>query len=124
MGNIYLVSAILCGVISQLIVKWRTSLVFSMKSIPDELVEKIIWFIMNVLMDPFIILSLVLTFMGGVLWMLTLSKLDISFAYPFTSLGYVIVLISSYFLFGEPVNMYKIVGTVLVVAGLIVSSRG
>ena len=57
MGNIYLVSAILCGVISQLIVKWRTSLVFSMKSIPDELVEKIIWFIMNVLMDPFIILS-------------------------------------------------------------------
>lgn len=124
MGNIYLVSAILCGVISQLIVKWRTSLVFSMKSIPDELVEKIIWFIMNVLMDPFIILSLVLTFMGGVLWMLTLSKLDISFAYPFTSLGYVIVLISSYFLFGEQVNMYKIVGTVLVVAGLIVSSRG
>ena len=56
--------------------------------------------------------------------MLTLSKLDISFAYPFTSLGYVIVLISSYFLFGEPVNMYKIVGTVLVVAGLIVSSLG
>lgn len=124
MGNIYLISAILCGVMSQLIVKWRITLVYSTESIPYELFNKIVWFITNVLLDTFIMLSLILTFMGGILWMLTLNKLELSFAYPFTSLSYVIVLVSSCFLFNEPINLYKIVGIVFILIGVIISSQG
>ena len=52
-----------------------------------------------------------------------MSKLPLSYAYPFTSLSFVLVAVLSATLFGEQVTAWRVAGLVLVVLGLIVGSR-
>ena len=71
----------------------------------------------KVLLNPFIVLGgLTLVFSMG-LHLLALSRVDISFAYPFLSISYVIVLVAGYFLFGEAINAYRIAGVALICVG-------
>ena len=60
---------------------------------------------------------------GTIFWISALSKADLSYAYPFLALGYVLIIIFSYFLFREPFTFNKILGIVLVILGLIFISR-
>jgi multidrug transporter EmrE-like cation transporter len=56
--------------------------------------------------------------------MAAMTQFDISHAYPFMSLNFVLVLILSWLLFHEPLTGPKIAGMALIVAGIIVGSRG
>ena len=56
--------------------------------------------------------------------MATMTKFDISYAYPFTMLGFVAVLVLSALLLGETFNIYKIIGCLTIVVGVIIASRG
>jgi multidrug transporter EmrE-like cation transporter len=56
-------------------------------------------------------------------WILALTKADLSYAYPFTSLSFVLILAASAFFFHEPVTPAKIAGMVLIVAGILIGSR-
>ena len=60
---------------------------------------------------------------GTLFWISALSKADLSYAYPFLALGYVLIIIFSYFLFKEPFTFNKILGIALVIIGLIFISR-
>ncbi len=52
------------------------------------------------------------------LWLAVLSRLEVSLAYPLLSIGYVLSAIAAYFLFGEPLTLFKISGIVLILAGV------
>lgn len=52
-------------------------------------------------------------------WMAVLSKVDVSVAYPFLGLGFVISAVIAYYAFGEPLGLYKILGIGLICVGLI-----
>jgi drug/metabolite transporter (DMT)-like permease len=48
-----------------------------------------------------------------------LSKVDLSFAYPFLSLAYVIVAVVAWFLFKEELGIYKIAGIAFICIGTV-----
>lgn len=50
--------------------------------------------------------------------LLVLSKVDISFAYPFLGLSFVLVTIWGHFVLAEPINLYKIAGVAFIVCGV------
>lgn len=54
------------------------------------------------------------------LWIFVLKKLELSVAYPMVSLGYVFVMLLSYFFLQEQLFFTKILGTALIVAGVVV----
>ena len=54
-----------------------------------------------------------------VAWMLILKKSNLSFATPFISVQYITILIGSYVLFHEPINLAHVVGVGCIVAGLL-----
>jgi len=56
--------------------------------------------------------------------MAAMTKLELSYAYPFMSLAFVLVLFLSAILFHEAVTVPKVLGLLLIIAGLIVASRG
>lgn len=56
------------------------------------------------------------------LWLLVLGKLDVSLAYPLTSLGIALTTLTGIFLLGEAVTPYKAAGVVLIVAGVLTLS--
>lgn len=57
------------------------------------------------------------------LWMNVLSKVEVSFAYPFLSIGYVISAVGGYFFFGESLSVVKITGIIVICIGVILISR-
>lgn len=57
------------------------------------------------------------------LWLVVLSKVDVSYAYPFLSIGYVLSAVVGYFAFGEAVTPVRIIGIVVICAGVILISR-
>ena len=123
LAHVYLVSTIVLSVYSQLIMKWRISGRFAGLKLPEGIWPKVMT-MFTVLFDPFVFTGLVATFASGLCWMATMSKLEISYAYPFTSLGFVAVVLLSYILFGEALNAWRIIGVLLIVAGVTVASQG
>lgn len=57
------------------------------------------------------------------LWLVVLSKVDVSYAYPFLSIGYVLSAIAGYFLFSEHITPIRIAGIVVICIGVILISR-
>jgi multidrug transporter EmrE-like cation transporter len=66
-----------------------------------------------------------LTFYGVsvILWLGALSRVPVSIAYPMLSIGYVINAVAALFLFGEALTSGKVIGILLVVAGVVVLAR-
>ena len=122
-AHLYLAATIATSVYSQMIMKWRISGRFAGLKVPEGIWPKIVT-LFTVLFDPFIFSGLVATFVSGLCWMATMSKLEIGYAYPFTSLGFVAVVLLSGFLFGESLNAWRICGVILIVAGVTVASQG
>lgn len=56
------------------------------------------------------------------LWLLVLGKLDVSAAYPLISLGLVLTSLAGIFLLGESITLYKVLGTSLIVVGVLTLS--
>ena len=90
---------------------------------PVSLDDKVIFF-GKLLLDPFIISGFVAAFIASLCWMSAMTKFDLSFAYPFMSLSFVLVLIFSGLSFHEVITYPKVIGSVFIVIGIIIGARG
>lgn len=54
-----------------------------------------------------------------ILWVKVLSKVELSYAYPFVSLGYIVILCFSYFVFKENISFFRAIGTLLIMVGVV-----
>ncbi len=54
---------------------------------------------------------------------MALSRVDLSFAYPFASLSYVVMLAASWQLFNEDISLLRLMGTAVIVFGVLLISR-
>ena len=70
------------------------------------------------LLSPELIAAAAAIVAGTALWLYILYRMDVSRAYPFLSLGTVIVVAVSRFLLGETVSMSRWAGVVLIVIGI------
>jgi len=59
---------------------------------------------------------------GGatVLWIILIQRVPLSRAYPFAALGFVLVPMASFWLFGERITLSYVLGAALVVVGIVV----
>lgn len=56
-------------------------------------------------------------------WIVGLSRVDVSIAYPMLSLGYVVNALAAYWLFGEMIGPLRMAGIVLILAGVFLIAR-
>jgi drug/metabolite transporter (DMT)-like permease len=67
------------------------------------------------------VLSGLLVFaVSALAWLLTLSRVPLNVAYPFNALGYLGILAASAIVLHEPVNVPTVIGSAMVVCGLII----
>ena len=121
LNHFYLLLSIILGVGSQLIIKWKMS-AFSFDNY--ETWQEKFSLAFSMLLNPYIIIALVLTLLAGVTWMIAMTKFEISYAYPFTLLALVLVTIFSVIFFGESINIYKLIGIIFIIIGIVVISKG
>jgi multidrug transporter EmrE-like cation transporter len=74
--------------------------------------------IVTIATNMHIVLGLGMYVAGAGLWLLVLSRADISVAYPFVGLGFVLTMLLGWMFLGEQVGLTRVVGTFLVVAGV------
>ena len=55
--------------------------------------------------------------------LVVLSRVEISFAYPFLGLSFVLITVYGYFVLGEAVTMWRIVGVSLICCGVAVVAK-
>jgi drug/metabolite transporter (DMT)-like permease len=78
----------------------------------------------GVIKSPLVISGLFLYVISAAIWLVVLSAVDLSFAYPFIGFTYVMVLVLSKFILKEDVNPIRWAGALIVTIGVIVISRG
>jgi multidrug transporter EmrE-like cation transporter len=59
-----------------------------------------------------------------VVWIVGLSRVDVSIAYPMLSLGYVVNAFAAWYLFGEVLSMQRLIGIGIILIGVVVLARG
>ncbi|VVE84730.1 EamA family transporter [Pandoraea sputorum] len=104
----------------QVVLKWRIA---KFGSLPAESLEKI-RFLFSLFLDPYILSGFLAAFMAALCWMAAMTKFELSYAYPFTSLNFAVVLILSTLLLGEPISGQKIVGVVVIAFGTFIAAKG
>jgi drug/metabolite transporter (DMT)-like permease len=73
--------------------------------------------------NPFVVIGLAV-YMGGTLfWLTALSRVDLSYAYPFASLSYLVMLVAAWRLFGEDISALRILGSLVIMLGVFLISR-
>jgi drug/metabolite transporter (DMT)-like permease len=70
--------------------------------------------------SPWILLGLTVFAISAVAWLTTLSRVPLSIAYPFNALGYLAILTASALILNERTNIWTWIGTLCVVAGLVI----
>lgn len=78
---------------------------------------------LQVAANPYVILGLTLYVISVVLWIMVLSRVDVSMAYPMLSLGYVMNAIAAYYLFGENLSLTRIAGILVILGGVYLIAR-
>ena len=58
-----------------------------------------------------------------VVWLVALSRLPVSVAYPLLSIGYVFNALLAYALFGESLTVQKLVGIGFIILGVVIVAR-
>jgi len=104
--------SIALGALGQVTMKWGTMKVAAVDG------EGIRGLLFKYFTNPQILLGLVLYALSAVLWILAISKVNLSFAYPMVALGYIIVFGISHFAFGESISLLRLIGLITIVAGV------
>ncbi len=75
------------------------------------------------MLNPFVFLGLCTFVISMLSHLIVLSRVDLSFAYPFLSLAYVVTAAYAYFIFKEDVNVVRFAGIALICLGTVVIAR-
>ncbi|MCC6455140.1 MAG: multidrug resistance protein [Caldilineaceae bacterium] len=76
-----------------------------------------------IIRSPLVLLGLVLYGIGALAWIAVLSRVNLSVAYPFLALNYVLVIFSSQFLLGEHVPALRWLGALVICGGILLVAR-
>ena len=73
--------------------------------------------------SPMVIGGLALYGVGAVLWLFVLGRAQLSLAYPFVGLGFILTMLAGALVLHEPVGAARIAGTLMIVAGCVLVAR-
>ncbi len=81
-------------------------------------------FLVKFMFRPWVMSGLVAAVLASFSWIAALSRFELSYAYPFMSLSFFVVVMASFVLYDEQINPAKLIGLALICIGVVVVSRG
>ncbi len=72
----------------------------------------------DIIFNPYVISGLLVMVISMGSHLVVLSRVDISYAYPFLGLSFVLTALWGYFVLSEDVNTYRILGVLLICSGV------
>ena len=78
---------------------------------------------MKLALEPHIAGGLACYVLSVAIWIVGLSRVPVSVAYPMLSVGYIVNAVAAWYLFGESLTAQKLVGIAFIVAGVFLVAR-
>ena len=110
--------SVVSGVAGQTVIKLGVSAPGS-----SEAAAGLVSLVTMIVRSPMVLLGLVLYGVGALAWIAVLSRLDLSMAYPFLALNFVLVTVSSRLILGETVPLLRWMGILVICVGILIVSR-
>lgn len=76
-------------------------------------------FVRKVVATPKVWYGAIFIAVGLVIWLTALAQRDLSLVFPIDSMQYIITLVTAHFFLGEKINKLKLIGTLLIVSGIL-----
>lgn len=73
--------------------------------------------------NPYVIFGLACYVVSVAVWLLALSRVDVGFAYPMLSVGYIVTAVAAYYAFGEALTPVRVAGIAVIMVGVYMISR-
>lgn len=116
---VYILISVLGGAIGQVLLKRGMStmgpLTLSLGKLPGML--------FGMATNPFVVIGLIVYVGSTIFWLTALSRVDLSYAYPFASLSYIAMLVASWQIFHEDISVVRLAGSFVILMGVILVSR-
>jgi len=116
---LYILISVFFSTVGQLLLKRGMNTLGSVTLSLDQLFS-ILW---RMATNPAVLFGLVIYLVGTVFWLAALSRVDLSYAYPFASLSYVVMLVASWMMFDEKITLARIMGTIVIGIGVLLIYR-
>lgn len=116
---VYILISVLLGATGQVLLKKGMLLIGPLTLSIVEIGDILLRLVTN----PFVVLGLGTYVVSTVIWLVALSRVDLSYAYPFVSLSYVLMLLASWLLLHENLSTIRLLGTFVIVMGVFLVSR-
>ena len=78
---------------------------------------------MKIASEPHILGGLACYVVSVVVWIMALSRVEVSIAYPMLSIGYLVNAIAAWYLFGEAVTLMRMTGIGIIIIGVYIVAR-
>ncbi|MBL8162737.1 MAG: multidrug resistance protein [Anaerolineae bacterium] len=108
-------ASVACGAVGQLTLKAAMNSLGSLQLSVETLVR--------MATSPLLLVGVAIFGISTLLWLFALAKADLSFAYPFLSLTYIVVLFGGAILFHEAVTPMRVIGFAVIVTGVWIVAR-
>ena len=115
----FILLSVLLSVIAQILLKQG----MSSSSVQDALTSQDLSAVMVICSNIFVIAGLFAYISSAGIWLLVLSKIEVSKAYPFVGLGFIFTMLFAYWFLNEPLTVSKICGTLVILVGVVLISR-
>ena len=73
--------------------------------------------------EPHIMGGLACYVLSVIVWIMALSRVEVSIAYPMLSIGYVVNALAAWYLFGEAVSLTRLAGIGIIIVGVYIVAR-
>ncbi|MCT8976797.1 SMR family transporter [Clostridium sp. CX1] len=110
--------SVFLGAIGQVLVKYGASSL-QLNFAASYFIESLI----GILKNAPVMCGIISYGVSFLLWIKVLSKVELSYAYPMVSIGYILVMFFSYFLFKENISLMRLMGVALIIVGVILVAR-
>ena len=77
----------------------------------------------GIIFNGYVILGLLVMVISMASHLVVLSRVEISYAYPFLGLSFVLITLWGYFVLGESVDLWRVSGVLLICAGVAVVAQ-
>ena len=108
------ITCVTIGALAQLAMKIGMSGPVVQATLASGVGANIVWTIMR---SPLVIGGLFAYVIGAGLWLLVLSKADLSLVFPFTGLGFILTMLFGWLFLNENVGFDRMMGTLIIAFG-------
>ncbi len=116
-----ILSSVLLSAVAQILLKIGMSVPSVQHAISVDSFSQVVY---SIATSFYVLLGLGLYFASAAVWLFVLAKVDVSFAYPFVGLGFVVTMLLAFFINGEVLSTTKIVGTLCIALGVAIMAQG